>query len=332
MRKLSEIIVPWQQAYGRHNLPWQVNPTPYRVWVSEIMLQQTQVKTVIPYYNRFMHACPTVSNLATLPEDELMLLWQGLGYYSRARNLHKSAKIIASQSGFPSTEEDLIALPGIGRSTANAILSLAYEQPAAILDGNVKRVFCRYFGIQTEPKQSLKQLWDLALDHLSDKSPRAYTQGLMDLGANICTRSKPKCNLCPLLENCYAHQHQLTDTLPIREKKKPKKAQSLYLLIPLYNNQIGLQLRPQTGIWGKLYSPPIYDCPKQLPQTIEKLKPYRHELTHLSLHIYPFIYLSKPSELTWCDPHNIPYAIPTGIKPAIQQLKDWLQHRSFLCE
>lgn len=320
MSKVADLVIKWHKIHGRHNLPWQINPTPYRVWVSEIMLQQTQVKTVIPYYQRFMTTCPKLSDLANLPLDKLMYLWQGLGYYSRARNLHKAANIIHQKGSFPAEYDDLLSLPGIGESTASAILSLAYQKPFAIMDGNVKRVFCRYFGIDTPPQKALKELWKLAKDNLSYTDPRAYTQGLMDLGANICQRQNPQCHLCPLQKNCYAHLQEKTHLLPIKSPKKPKRHIEIHLLMPLYQNKIGLIIR-QKGIWEKLYTPFIYDHPDQIKHPVKKLKPYKHELTHRTLHIYPYYCELEDKNAIYCDLHNIPYAIPTGIKPAIEQLK-----------
>jgi|AntRauTorckE5430_2_1112549.scaffolds.fasta_scaffold00048_33 A/G-specific adenine glycosylase len=321
MDSLSDSIIKWQKQYGRHNLPWQVEPTPYRVWVSEIMLQQTQVKTVIPYYQRFMQTCPTVSEVANLSENQLLLLWQGLGYYTRARNLHKASEIIDKACQFPDTYETLIALPGIGESTASAILSLAYQKPYPIMDGNVKRVFSRYFGIKDPLKQSLKILWKLAHQNTSYTDPRAYTQGLMDLGANICSRTKPKCNLCPLQSNCYANLHKLTDTLPKKTPKKPKLNVDLYLLLSYQNHKIGLVQRPNTGIWAKLFTPMIYASTDELPDNTHPLKPYKHLLTHRVLNIYPYYTTRYDPSLTYCDLDHIEYAIPTGIQPALNSLK-----------
>lgn len=320
MDNITNHVTHWQKQFGRHDLPWQLDPTPYRVWVSEIMLQQTQVKTVIPYYLRFMEHCPDVKDLALLPLDKLMLLWQGLGYYSRARNLHSTANIIYNQGYFPDTLEELITLPGIGESTAAAILSLAYNQPHAILDGNVKRIFCRYYGISKPPSQALKTLWQYAKKNIPS-DPKAYTQGLMDLGATLCTRTNPKCNLCPLIKNCHAYQHQKTNILPVKLKPKPKKEVHLYLLLSYHNGELGLERRPSKGIWAKLYTPTIYNHESELPFETTPLLPYQHILTHRILHIHPYYTYQHNPKMLYSPIDNLSYAIPTGIKPAILQLE-----------
>lgn len=309
-----------KKKFGRHDLPWQQNPTPYRVWISEIMLQQTQVKTVIPYYLRFMEHCPRIEDLAHISLDQLMLLWQGLGYYSRARNLHKTAKIIHQQGYFPDTLETLMSLPGIGESTAAAILSLAYNQPHAILDGNVKRIFCRYYGIYEPPTYALNTLWQYAKNNISSE-PKVYTQGLMDLGATICIRQTPKCHLCPLIKSCYAYQHQKTHLLPTKLKPKAKKEILLYPVLSFFNGQLGLMKRPSNGIWAKLYTPIIYNHKDELPADIHPLTPYQHILTHRILHIYPYYSYNHDSNMLYSPIDNLGYAIPTGIKPAISQLE-----------
>jgi len=202
----SKKLLTWYNKHGRKNLPWQQNKTPYRVWLSEIMLQQTQVKTVIPYFNNFIKTFPTINKLAKAPLDEILHLWSGLGYYSRARNLHKCASIIVNQhnSKFPTTLDELQQLPGIGRSTAAAILAISMNQPATILDGNVKRVLTRHNAIVGWPGKTevLSKLWEIAESLTPTTHTADYTQAIMDLGATICTRSKPKCQLCPISKNC----------------------------------------------------------------------------------------------------------------------------------
>lgn len=324
MITLTDQIIDWQKVHGRHGLPWQIQPTPYRVWVSEIMLQQTQVKTVIPYYLRFMKSCPDVSDLANLPIDKLMLLWQGLGYYSRARNLHKTADIIDQQGYFPDTLDELIQLPGIGPSTAAAILSLAYNQPHAILDGNVKRIFSRYYGIDLPPPKSDKILWEHARANIP-LEPRSYTQGLMDLGASLCSRQKPQCEICPLQNNCYAYLHHQTDILPVKKKNIIKQEVHLYIVLSLNNKKIGLQRRPNKGIWAKLYTPYILDSKDQVPEKSFPLKPYKHVLTHRILHIHPYYTFTEYPDLVYSDINHLEYAIPTGIKSAITQLVELLK-------
>lgn len=324
MAKLTDLIIHWQKAHGRHDLPWQAEPTPYRVWVSEIMLQQTQVKTVIPYYLRFMKNCPEVSDLANIPLDKLMLLWQGLGYYSRARNLHKAAGIIHQQGYFPDTLDELIKLPGIGPSTAAAVLSLAYNQPHAILDGNVKRIFSRYYGVELPPPKSDKILWEYARSNIPSE-PRSYTQGLMDLGASLCSRNKPECTACPLSQSCHAYNHQKTHLLPVKKTPIIKQELHLYVILSLHNKTLGLQRRPDKGIWAKLYTPHILNSKNDIPDKTYPLKPYKHILTHRILYIHPYYTFEQYPDMLYSDINNLEYAIPTGIQSAITQLIEQLE-------
>ena len=336
MSEFAKQVVKWQKQHGRHNFPWQIGRSPYSVWVSEVMLQQTQVQTVIPYYQRFMTTCPTVDSLAQLDIDTLMQLWQGLGYYSRARNLQKAAQMVMTDYNgvFPNTREDLMTLPGIGRSTAAAIMSLAYQVPDAILDGNVKRVLCRYHGVKSNPKDkyTIERLWAHAEEHLSSDDPQAYTQGIMDLGANICKRSKPVCSLCPLHESCYAHEHQMTHDIPAKSPKVKAKPKDLFVIMCLKDTQLGLVRRSQS-IWAGLYTPLIYDNHNLLLQDFPQAKAlakYQHKLTHLNLTIYPFVATVKSCDKIthWQDISDITAAIPTGMIPAIKQLYACIQEDS----
>ncbi len=267
-------VVRWYHQSGRKDLPWQQNPTPYRVWVSEIMLQQTQVSTVIDYYQRFMQRFPDVSTLAISSLDDVLNLWSGLGYYARARNLHQSAcEIVQRYNGqFPDTVDELETLPGIGRSTAGAIVSLAFQKPAVILDGNVKRVLARVFAIKTWTGETntLKQLWDLATQHTPTKEVAAYNQAMMDLGATVCTRSLPQCDRCPLTSCCEAYAQQLQHVLPVTKPKKtlPERNGRMMIIIReprtlesgvIEASLILLQKRPSPGIWGGLWCFPEYD-------------------------------------------------------------------------
>lgn len=263
-QSFNSAVLDWFDTHGRHDLPWQQNITPYRVWVSEIMLQQTQVSTVMGYYDRFMTALPTVADLANAPEDEVLHLWTGLGYYTRARNLHKTAKRVMEQHGgeFPRDVEQLAELPGIGRSTAGAIASISMGLRAPILDGNVKRVLARYLacdGYPGEPKVA-KQLWDAAERFTPQERVNHYTQAMMDLGATLCTRSKPSCLLCPLREGCRAHFLGRETDFPV---SKPRKAlPQKRTLMPILANREGdilLYRRPSTGLWGGLWSFPELD-------------------------------------------------------------------------
>jgi len=259
--QFGSAVLHWYDRHGRKDLPWQRGITPYRVWVSEIMLQQTQVGTVLNYFDRFMAALPTVEELAEAPEDEVLHLWTGLGYYSRARNLHKTAKtVLAEHNGeFPRDVEALAELPGIGRSTAGAIASLSMGLRAPILDGNVKRVLARYQaqdGYPGEPKVA-KQLWDVAERFTPQVRVNHYTQAMMDLGATLCTRSKPSCLLCPLRNGCRAHLLGRETAYPVAKPRKalPQKR----TLMPLLANREGailLYRRPSSGLWGGLWSLP----------------------------------------------------------------------------
>ena len=257
-------LLAWFDDHGRHDLPWQHDPTPYRVWVSEIMLQQTQVATVIPYYERFMASFPDVGRLAAAPVDDVLHHWSGLGYYARARNLHKTARIVAGERGgcFGDDIDELVALPGLGRSTAAAILALSMGQRQAILDGNVKRVLTRYHGIFGWPgtRATEKALWDAAWSHTPRARVADYTQAIMDLGATLCTRSRPACALCPQRDGCYARRENAQALLPERKPKndKPVRRQRM-LVVRDAAGAVLLVQRPPTGIWGGLFSLPEID-------------------------------------------------------------------------
>lgn len=303
MPDFSGKILDWYDDCGRHDLPWQRHPTAYRVWVSEIMLQQTQVSTVIPYYHRFMERFPDVKVLARADVDEVLHLWSGLGYYSRARNLHRTAGIVVDECRgvFPGTVEALQTLPGIGRSTAGAILSLGLNRPHPVLDGNVKRVLCRYFGIPGWPGSGPveKQLWTLAERLLSIDRPAAYTQAIMDLGATVCVRSSPLCNDCPVSSGCMANKQGLQNEIPHkREKKKPPVKQLHFIMIEGKNGKVLLQRRPPAGIWGGLWGFP--ECPLEtdIVSWVHENFGYRvdsvahepvmkHSFTHFHLQINP---------------------------------------------
>lgn len=261
MSDLSEQLLAWFDEHGRHDLPWQQNQTAYRVWVSEIMLQQTQVATVIPYFDRFMQHFPTVSDLATAAIDDILHLWSGLGYYARARNLHKTAGLIVHRHGgaFPRNIDALIDLPGIGRSTAGAILALAHGERHPILDGNVKRVLARVHEVQgwTGNAKVQKQLWSFAEKHTPRHSIREYTQAIMDLGATVCSRSKPQCDRCPLTPQCQAFKNGTQSQFPERKSRKPLPLKHIqFLLASTTAGELLLWRRPPVGIWGGLWSFP----------------------------------------------------------------------------
>lgn len=256
----AAVLVAWQKQCGRHSLPWQNTRDAYKVWLSEIMLQQTQVATVIPYYQRFLASFPDVFSLAAARSDDVMTLWSGLGYYSRARNLHKCAQIVVQEYGgvFPSDPAILEQLPGIGKSTAAAIAVFSSGVRAAILDGNVIRVFSRIFGIGELPteKAGKDKFWELAYSLLPDTDLEAYTQGLMDLGATVCVRSKPDCMRCPFSGRCVALAENRIDELPVRKAKKSSPVKQTIMLVLHSNGEVLFEKRPESGIWGGLYSLP----------------------------------------------------------------------------
>ena len=288
LKKFASALVRWQKKYGRHDLPWQKTRDPYRIWLSEIMLQQTQVQTVIPYYARFLERFPTVSDLAAAPLTEVLTLWAGLGYYARARNLHACAQAIVNkyQGHLPDSAAQLAELPGIGRSTAAAISAFAFGQRAAILDGNVKRVFCRVFGITGIPTTTTvdRQLWQLAETLLPTKDVEAYTQGLMDLGATCCTRTKAECARCPMVDFCEAHQTDRVTELPHRKKRPTLPVRSSQVWLIRDDSHVWLERRQACGIWGGLLSLPDA-CSVELPRNAEKLGTLqvRHKFTHFEL-------------------------------------------------
>ncbi len=311
MEKFANRIINWQKISGRHDLPWQRTQDPYRVWLSEIMLQQTQVTAVIGYYQRFLNTCPTLVDLAAASSDTVMQLWAGLGYYARARNLHKAAQIVVRDHAgvFPSAFADIVALPGIGRSTAGAISAFCFAQRTAILDGNVKRVFTRHFGVHGDPSKKPIEtaLWQLADAQLPAKNMPEYTQGLMDLGASLCSRTAPKCLLCPLAETCVAKRDGLTASLPTRKVKKAVPHKETTLLILMEHDKVLIEQRPPTGIWGGLWSlpdlGPDYDINDRLKTPVnrassaygldgfkgKKLAIEEHGFTHFTLSITPFL-------------------------------------------
>jgi A/G-specific adenine glycosylase len=253
-------VLAWFDQNGRKDLPWQQNITPYRVWLSEIMLQQTQVATVIPYFQAFIAKFSDVESLAQAPIDEVLQMWSGLGYYARARNLHKAARIICEQGQFPDTLDELMALPGIGLSTAGAILSIAFNKSYPILDGNVKRVLARYKAISgwTGSSQVNKQLWEISANLTPDMRVADYTQAMMDLGATICTRSKPACEKCPLVTACLAWKTGNVADFPTQRMTKKLPVKQLVFLLLHNNQQVMLEKRPPTGIWGGLWSLPEF--------------------------------------------------------------------------
>jgi len=301
----SEPLVAWQQAAGRHDLPWQRTRDPYCVWLSEIMLQQTQVTTVIPYYERFLARFPSLGALAAARPEEVIEHWAGLGYYARARNLHGCAqRIVAFHAGkFPDSAAQLATLPGIGRSTAAAVAVFAFGQRAAILDGNVKRVLCRYFAIAGIPGQAAvdRELWALAGRLLPETGIESYTQGLMDLGATVCTRSRPRCGECPLAAGCLARLGGRQSELPTpRPRRRLPERRAGFVLIS-DGRRLLLERRPPSGLWGGLLVPPEGDAATVLPRfglvadSEHPLTPIRHAFTHFRLTLEPVLCIVDPA-------------------------------------
>lgn len=280
----SRTVIEWQRQHGRHDLPWQQEPTPYRVLVSEIMLQQTQVVTVIPYYQRWMASFPTIEALAAATEEDVMALWQGLGYYSRARNLLKAARYLMEygQGEFPDSLASLQEIPGVGRYTAGAIASFARDQYGPIVDGNVKRLFCRIFAIDGDPASTAvtKQLWQLAEDLTPQQQNRAFAQGLLDLGATLCTPKTPDCPRCPFLDTCMAFQQDRIDELPPPKQKKDIPVRSGFFLWCSDGKTLLLEKRPSPGIWGGLWCLPELN---DTPATGTQLGRFRHTFSHYKL-------------------------------------------------
>jgi len=305
MSDFSTRLIAWQRVHGRHDLPWQGTHDPYRIWLSEIMLQQTQVAAVIPYYMRFLERFPDVAALAAAPVEEVMALWSGLGYYARARNLHRAARVVMEEHGghFPITASALAELPGIGRSTAAAIAAFASNERAAILDGNVKRVLCRVFGIEGFPGERAveERLWTLAESLLpeNDVDIGIYIQAQMDLGATVCTRARPACNACPLAAQCVARATGRVAELPAARPRKTPPRRAVRMAVVMLGDNVLLERRPPSGIWGGLLALP------EIPESIQiedwvmrnlgtdeaavrALPPLVHVFTHFTLEIAPW--------------------------------------------
>jgi A/G-specific adenine glycosylase len=294
-------VVRWQQTHGRKTLPWQNTRDPYRVWLSEIMLQQTQVATVLDYYDRFLQRFPGVKSLASAQLDDVFGLWSGLGYYTRARNLHRCAREVVALHGgeFPRTAEQLQKLPGVGRSTAAAIASFCFGERVAILDGNVRRVLTRVLGFDADLALAAneRELWAHAQALLPSRGVREamprYTQGLMDLGATICLSRNPSCLLCPVRGLCAAQREGSPESFPVKTRKLKRGAQSLWLLVARSRDgSVRLHRRPATGIWAGLYCPPVFDSWDALQAAVpdaqlEEGAPFVHVLTHKDLHLHP---------------------------------------------
>lgn len=311
---LATQVVHWQKTHGRHDLPWQNTRDPYRVWLSEVMLQQTQVATVLDYFPRFLDRFPNVASLAAAPLDDVLGLWSGLGYYSRARNLHLCAlEVMGLHAGtFPQTAHQLQTLPGIGRSTAAAIASLCFSERVAILDGNVKRVLTRVLGFDADLASAAneRRLWDeasqlLPVHDLQQAMPR-YTQGVMDLGATVCTAKKPVCGVCPLAQSCVAWGLGQPEKYPVKTRKLKRSSESIWLLWAQAGDaSVWLSKRPTPGVWAGLYCFPLFDnrealeaaVPARYRTVLQDAPAFTHVLTHKDLYLHPVQVQVPPSAM-----------------------------------
>ncbi len=316
MQDFASRLTAWQRRHGRRGLPWQGTRDPYRIWLSEVMLQQTQVAAVIPYYERFLSRFPDVAALAGASQDEVLRLWSGLGYYARGRNLHAAAQAIVAQGAFPRTLADLGELPGVGRSTAAAIAVFAFGRRAAILDGNAKRVFARCFGVEGEKRQ-----WALAERLLPARGLRTYTQALMDIGATVCTRTKPACERCPVAARCVARREDRIDELPGRRKRAPLPLRHATWYVVLRQGQVLLERRPGAGLWGGLWTFPE----RRLPglRNLRPLPPLEHGFTHFRLRAQPVLCSARkpaPGQV-WLEVSDAVHAaVPTPVRAVLRGL------------
>ncbi len=341
-QSLQNNLLNWFEQNGRQHLPWLQNKTHYNVWVSEIMLQQTQVTTVIPYFEKFTARFPNVGSLAQAHLDDVLSHWAGLGYYARARNLHKAAQIIAQEHNgqFPNNFKQVIKLPGIGRSTAAAILASVENQPLAILDGNVKRVLSRFEQVSGNPQsaQTIKKLWQLAEAYTPKNRPADYNQAMMDLGATICTRSRPNCEQCPLNNDCQAFQHRTVEQYPNKKPKQKRSSRERIFFILINNHQqIALYRRQEQGLWGGLWCLPEFADICELnhwlsqhnldPHTAETWTTQCHQLTHFDLYYTPVIYRTTNHSLNlpnqWHDLAKVStLGLPKPIKALLEKLDE----------
>lgn len=349
----SKKILAWFERFGRHDLPWQHPQTPYRVWISEIMLQQTQVTTVIPYFKKFMRSFPTVKALASADENDVLSHWSGLGYYARARNLHKAAKVLHKKfrGRIPKTIDELTQLPGIGRSTAGAIVSLGHKQRAAILDGNVKRVLARCFLIEGWPgiNAVAQTLWEISERYTPESRSDDYNQAMMDLGATLCTRTKPKCGLCPLVADCQAHQQGRETDFPTSKPKADRPTRETTMLLLLDNdNRILLERRPPSGIWGGLWCLPnvdaddydLIECERRFGCKVlhEDFWPsFDHQFSHFRLIIKPLLLnvhsvehrvMEADSQIWYKTDAKLPGGIPAPIAQLIRKVSEHVANRA----
>ena len=341
--QFSQQVLDWYQRFGRKTLPWQQEKTPYKVWLSEVMLQQTQVATVIPYFERFMARFPTVADLAAAPLDEVLHLWTGLGYYARARNLHKAANTVVEQHGgrFPETFDQVADLPGIGRSTAGAVLSLSLGQHFPILDGNVKRVLARCYAVDGWPgkKEVEKRLWQISETVTPAVGVGQFNQAMMDIGATVCTRSKPKCELCPVNRGCIAYAHGSWAKYPGKKPKQTLPERTGWLLMMQQGQDVWLEQRPPVGLWGGLYCFPQFASEEALRQALRKRgiddRPlqqtiaFRHTFSHFHLDIVP-MWLALPSARAAMDDgpglwYNLAQPPAVGLAAPVERLLQQLR-------
>ncbi|HVN99191.1 MAG TPA: A/G-specific adenine glycosylase [Steroidobacteraceae bacterium] len=341
---MAPALLAWHAKHGRHDLPWQRDPTPYRVWVSEVMLQQTQVATVIGYYDRFMARFPQLHALAAAPLDEVLHLWSGLGYYSRARNLHRTAQLVVAGHGgeLPADAAVLATLPGIGRSTAAAIRALSAGDRAAILDGNVRRVLARHFAVAGTPDERPVQqrLWQLAEACTPTHDVARYTQAIMDLGATICVRRDPQCGNCPLQARCRAHRSGRQHEFPAARVRAPRRTESVVMLFARQNDgSVLLERRAERGVWGGLWCPPQFPsvaAARKFARTrlaAARVEPrsresFRHAFTHFELEISPLLarcagasVVREGPPVVWYNPaHPKPLGLPAPVTALIRSL------------
>ncbi len=336
-------VARWQRRHGRRGLPWQDTRDAYRIWLSEIMLQQTQVATALPYFERFVARFPTLGALAAADEGEVLALWSGLGYYARARNLHRAARLVAERHGgeVPTASAELARLPGIGRSTAAAIAAFAAGERGAILDGNVKRVLARHAGVAGDPSASgvAARLWAIAEERLPRRGIEAYTQGLMDLGATLCVAREPQCARCPVAADCVARLGNRVHELPGRRARRARPSRRIAMLVVISRGEVLREKRPARGIWGGLWSLPEADAGARPEEAlarqwgiegarIEPLAPFEHAFTHFTLEVVPWrVHLKKAARLAQGTPAMwMPLselagaALPSPVKRLLQSL------------